>query len=208
MVAIAPPEGTALSWSDRGRATSVSASSAVSWKPPAGSAKCARIASADSPRRREPALVGGRLVEGQEPVPHAGLVLQGPGVARLPVLPRAAEAPVRRTQHRRAAGPPRARRSPDSAPRPAQLRVVLPRKQPAASANAPSMSPFQPARALSSRAGWGRRSRAASSAPRAALEEVAPPRRAAARCRSARPVSVATRRRITRPSQLPASVTS
>ncbi len=48
MVAIAPPEGIALSWSDRGLATSVSASSAVSWKPPAGSAKCARIASAVS----------------------------------------------------------------------------------------------------------------------------------------------------------------
>ena len=98
VAATAPPDGTALSCRSRGRTTSRSASSAVSKKPPEGSAKWASIDLRQRHGLGEPPFVGGRLVQGEEPLRHVGMVLQHAVCGRTPVHPRSPESPVRLSQ--------------------------------------------------------------------------------------------------------------
>ena len=155
-MAIAPPDGVALSWRSFGRATSASWSSAVSKKPPAGSAKCSRIASASPRARHEPALVEGRLVQGEQArrrgrrsprarrPPSRGRPSTS-GASRPSGVAQPAEDRVGRARPR-----PRYRARVGSSPSRA------PRRRPRSAAIA---SPFQAASTLSSRAGCGRAAR-------------------------------------------------
>ena len=180
-----------------------SPSSAVSKKPPAGSAKRARITSTRPTAVVEPALVEGRLVQGEQALGQVGVVLEhavGRGPAVLPRPPEPAVRPPEATWHgvgrrgRRLAVPggnvgwPA---SPDAA------------SDRAASANAAIASPFQAASTLSSRVGCGRYC--------ATREQRGPRGREPALDvaeRQAEPLassaSARTRDRIVRPSQLPA----
>ena len=147
------PDGEALSDGSRGRATSASASSAVSKKPPSGAAKRSSAVSSSRPRALQPDRVAGRLEQVEEAGGDAAVVLEHPGrraddaVARDPAQPAVDDVDP----------PEQARRPPGRRGRTA----ARPSSRPAR--HSPLIaSPFHAATTLSSRAG---RSRAVASGP-------------------------------------------
>ena len=189
-MAIAPPDGTALSCRSLGRVMSRSWSSAVSKNPPAGSANRSRIRSARPRAIDEPALVERRLVQRQQALGEVGVVLEHALPDRPTVLPRPPQRRRRGVEQAAADGP---------AARDRRGRVALLPEQPTRLGEGRDGQPV-PGRERLVVAGRLRPRRPARQQPRAR------PRRVAAspeRHRRAR----LTRDRIVTPSQLPSSVT-